>query len=350
MFQWQTDHLKVDDAIREVKRRKGLIPIDIEMKNQRLVWLDMGKYHLDDSFFFVSTRKRLQQDEEICAFTSDLSLLDCDEILDEFIYPTGFIFHVGRCGSTLLARALARLPHHLVISEAPPHFLIWEFLNTNWSIPIAHTDQNRRRYRNLILVIGRKRRPEYRAHFVKFTTHNVLFLDFIRAVFPDVPALFLYRDPAEVLVAFADQGPGWEHLKNTEFGAFVAGSSIEEVKVMSRGSFHEHFLSRFMTAPLQAPADSITVANYAHLNRKRLPTFLQALNYFASADELVRMQKQFDYYSKADSEEVKFSSDTVKKRRAVTPEIEALVQMRLSGLYERLETAENNLFRSFQAG
>ena len=32
--------------------------------------------------------------------------------------PTGFIFHMSRCGSTLAARLLAALPRNVVISEA----------------------------------------------------------------------------------------------------------------------------------------------------------------------------------------------------------------------------------------
>ena len=35
------------------------------------------------------------------------------------IDPTGFIFHLARCGSTLVSQMLAALPEHIVLSEAP---------------------------------------------------------------------------------------------------------------------------------------------------------------------------------------------------------------------------------------
>jgi hypothetical protein len=49
--------------------------------------------------------------------------------------------------------------------------------------------------------MGRQRTSEQKAYFVKFTSYNVLFIDFIKAAFPDVPCLFLYREPGEVLVS-----------------------------------------------------------------------------------------------------------------------------------------------------
>jgi hypothetical protein len=34
--------------------------------------------------------------------------------------PSGFAFHMSRCGSTLVARMLAAVPRHVVLSEADP--------------------------------------------------------------------------------------------------------------------------------------------------------------------------------------------------------------------------------------
>ena len=34
--------------------------------------------------------------------------------------PTGFVFHLSRCGSTLVSQMLAALPQNVVLSEAGP--------------------------------------------------------------------------------------------------------------------------------------------------------------------------------------------------------------------------------------
>jgi uncharacterized protein (DUF4415 family) len=161
-------------------------------------------------------------------------------------------------------------------------------------------------------------------------------------VFPDVPIVFLYRDPAEVMVAFESQGPGWQHFKDTAFGAFVAGCSLSEVKSMGLSSFHEHYLSRFMAVPLQASPQGLTLLNYNQLKPHRLASFLKIFNYEVDPEDLKRMQAQFDYYAKEDDQQKRFVPDTDEKQRKITPEIKALVSVRLKPLYDKLEKAVNN--------
>ena len=48
---------------------------------------------------------------------------------DPGLPPTGFIFHMSRCGSTLVAQMLAALPQNIVISEAGP---VDAVLHANW--------------------------------------------------------------------------------------------------------------------------------------------------------------------------------------------------------------------------
>ncbi|MGD2158755.1 MAG: sulfotransferase [Anaerolineales bacterium] len=205
-----------------------------------------------------------------------------------------------------------------------------------------YTEEHIQRYRNLILAIGRKRRASYRAHFIKFTTFNIMYVDFIRRVFPDVPIIFLYRDPAEVMVAFSDQGPGWQRFKDSAFGAYVAGCSLNEVKTMSNQSFHEHFLNQFMLAALQTSPKGLSFINYNQLTPNSFDTILKTFNYSVGGEELEQMKKQFEYYAKDDDEQKRFVSDTGEKRQKITPEIEKLVGERLIHLYGQLENAENN--------
>jgi hypothetical protein len=347
MFHGSDLHLQDKEVIKQVRQRPGLIPVDIDLNSKRLVWFDIGDHHFAESFFFVSTKRLLPKQRRLYSFTSDVTVLDEQDILTQYVYPTGFIFHMGRTGSTLLSRALARSPRCLVISEAPPQFFIWPVLQGDWLAPLEHTAENKRRYRNLLLAMGRRRRDEHQAHFIKFTTYNVLFINFIRAVFPDVPALFLYRHPAEVLIAFADQGPGWQAAKDEGLGAFVAGCSLSEVESMSIQAFHERFLGRFMAAALQAEVEGLTLSNYRQLDRRHLARILQALNYTAESGELALMQEQFDYYSKDDNQQTRFVPDEIEKQRGITDEIELLAKPRLMPLYEQMEEAANNIVKRF---
>lgn len=332
-----------DRAIREIHQRPGLIPVDINVDLNRLVWMDIEDTRLVESYFFRSTQRFLDKRQTPFRFSTDLEVLDRDDVLAENCYPSGFIYHLGRSGSTLLSRGLARVPAHLVISEAPPHFFIWPLLHGGWRPTIRQEEINLRRFRHLTLAMGRRRRPEYRFHFVKFTTYNVLFIDFIQAAFPDVPSLFLYRHPAEVLVAMGREGPGWRRLKNSEFGAVVAGGNVGELRQLGELSFYARCLGRFMAAALSASTRGLSVANYRLLQRDNLPAFLTALEHQVDARDLLLIQKQFDTYSKDDTDRLRFVPDAADKKRQITPEIEALVRPELIDLYRKLESAPTNL-------
>ena len=136
-------------------------------------------------------------------FTSSLDFLSEPALPERCIPPAGFIFHTGRCGSTLLAKALARSRAHLIFSEAGPHNQIWRALSGDRQTRIEM-------YRTLVLTMGRPRLSSYQAHIVKFTSFNIVNFPFIREAFPGVPALFLFRDPRRCwILTIAGVRSGW---------------------------------------------------------------------------------------------------------------------------------------------
>jgi hypothetical protein len=110
------------------------------------------------------------------------------------IPPTGFIFHMSRCGSTLVSRMLASLPENVVISEAGPV----DYLARAIAIP----EETRSAWlRAMVSALGQKRAGPESRYFIKFDSLATDALPFIRRTFPTVPWIFLYRDPEEVLAS-----------------------------------------------------------------------------------------------------------------------------------------------------
>ena len=184
-------HLTTSQLRLEIAARPGLIPTQLDATAGQAVWIDMNGYHCYEGAFHHSlaaygamSRSTPQR------FTSSLDFLSESALPERCIPPAGFIFHTGRCGSTLLAKALARSRAHLVFSEAGPHNQIWRALSGDRQTRIEM-------YRTLVLTMGRPRLSSYRAHIVKFTSFNIVNFPFIREAFPGVPALFLFRDPAQ---------------------------------------------------------------------------------------------------------------------------------------------------------
>lgn len=112
----------------------------------------------------------------------------------------GLVFHMSRCGSTLAAQALAALPDTVVLSEPPPVDTLLQWLHASPNCP---AEQGAALLRGLLSALGQPRRQEDARLFVKTDGWHVCHIDRILSAFPGVPWVFLYRDPAEVLVSQA---------------------------------------------------------------------------------------------------------------------------------------------------
>jgi len=128
--------------------------------------------------------------------TSLAALID-DADNHDVAEPSGFVFHMSRCGSTLVGRMLMAVPGHAVASEPEPLDAViqWAILSG-----ASHDDQVAA-LRAVVAAMGRDRVAGQRRFFIKFDAWHVLALPLIRAAFPDVPWIFLYRDPVEVIMS-----------------------------------------------------------------------------------------------------------------------------------------------------
>ncbi|HEX3674599.1 MAG TPA: hypothetical protein VHU87_10025 [Rhizomicrobium sp.] len=107
--------------------------------------------------------------------------------------PAGLIFHMSRCGSTLVSRMLAALPGALSVSESPA---INAVLQLPYLYP-ASPAQEHAAILSAMLGAFSRRDPS----FIKLDAWHALALPQFRNAAPDVPWTFLYREPVEVLVS-----------------------------------------------------------------------------------------------------------------------------------------------------
>jgi hypothetical protein len=334
-----------DQITQKIKKNSGFIPVKIDLDHNRLIWLDVGEYQFTEGFFDASIKKLTSDPAQSKILATDIGFLVSDDFLDGTLYPSGFIFHISRCGSTVLSKALARLPHHVVISESNPHNKIWQILKGRDLERREFTDENLTCYKNLVLAMGRQRTTSQHTYFVKFTSWNVLFLDFITAVFPDVPSIFIYRDPAEVMVSVLNADAGYLRGKNTTFGAFMTGHTVEETQSMSQVVYLEKVFIRFFSAALNRCCPNLHYLNYDDLNLQNFETILETFDCTVCPDQVALMREQFNFYSKDDSGLTPFIPDRAEKQKQITPEIRNCAEGELGELYQQLEQSESNLTR-----
>ncbi len=323
-----------------------MIPVKIDLDLGQLIWRDLGRYHPYEGFFrktlqtIDSLQTTLATQPEAEYFTTEIDVLSSTDVTKDSIYPSGFIFHLGRCGSTLLAKALMRSRTNLVFGEAGPHNAIWPYLGKQDLISIDWTDDTQCIYRNLILAMGRKRLPSYKYHFIKFTSFDILFIHFIMAAFPDVPALFIYREPAEVLVSLHQRNANWLRHQNSAWGRFISGTDSTNDDTLI---YFCNALQNSMQSALGGAKLGLHYLDYRLLTKENFPKILSVFDVHYSDKTLTQMQFQFKRYSKNDFRAVPFASDKQEKQQALTPEIVAAASQQLDPLYEQLRASSQNI-------
>src|SRR5260221_2794025 len=185
----------------------GWIPIRLYWReNQPLIdWCYLGEMRLTEPFFAQSVEYRIQQPFNLL-FRHQTTMDTLAELRAERpgLSPTGFIFHMSRCGSTLVSQMLAALPQNIVISEAS---CIDSVLRANYRNPQLDEQQRIMWLQGLISAFGQQRYAE-QYFYIKFDSWHTLDLPLIRQAFPGVPWFFIYRDPVEVLVSNMRQMAG----------------------------------------------------------------------------------------------------------------------------------------------
>ncbi|MFQ5348062.1 MAG: hypothetical protein ACE5ED_09505, partial [Rhodothalassiaceae bacterium] len=199
--------LGVAEARRRIAANPGLVPLAIDPAGAgTILWGDLGRHPFREWQFLYTVKHLAERGEIGERLATGMEILDDEALFADSVPPSGFILHISRCGSTLLAKALARPAGNMMISQGGPlQRGFWAHITDDWRRPATAEAATLRRLRTLILAMTRRRRGDERRAFVKFISWNSLYIDLIAAAFPDVPSLFLYRDPVEVI---AGRGPG----------------------------------------------------------------------------------------------------------------------------------------------
>lgn len=330
-----------------VQQQAGFIPIEVQpaTTGHEVVWFDVGDHQFTKAKFEFAIQRMRAEPNARPTVTMNIEHLTTPSFLPDTLYPSGFVFHMSRCGSTLFARALARTRDHIVIDEGTPlNDGLWDLLTGGWRQPVSADARSLQICRNLILALGRRRIPEQQRYFVKFRSWNVLFIELITQAFPDVPCLFLYRDPVEVLVS-SQWNPVWTlDFKATATGAYMIEHSLAATQAMDDLTFLAKVFARYFVAALQTNVKQLSYLNYEQLTRANFPAILMhAFNYQPTADQLALMQTQFDYYSKDDEDAVRFTPDKEAKQAAATTEIRRVANEEIMATYAQIERSARNL-------
>ena len=337
----------IHDALSRIADNPGMVPVAIDHRDGgHVLWADLGDHPFRE-WQYLFTVKHLAENGLVGeAFRTGFDILKDDQVVNGGIQPSGLVFHISRCGSTLVAKALARSASHVVITQGSPlQRGFWATLTDDWRKPLNATADAMHMFRNLVLAMTRPRRPKQSTAFVKFISWNVLYTDFIASAFPGVPALFLYRDPVEVIASVMNETTAVLHAKGTREAEFLTGHTIDETLAMSDVAYLAECYARYFETVGASKMANLSWLNYADLKAERFADIVaRGLEFKPEESVLNDMLEQFQFHSKDDSDSKKFTADSDGKRQSMSADEQGLINDVCGESYRALNLSPRNLF------
>ncbi len=169
----------------------GWYPVALGEQAGTVWWRDMGSQRFVQPFFHDSLVAQPPGERRVCQ-----TPLDALATLHDTVAPTAFVFHVSRCGSTLLTQMLATLTQNIVMSEPP---VLDAFFRLHHRSP--QRSGGLVTLRRLVAVLGQRRSAQERHFFVKLDSWHTPWMGLLRQAFPTTPMVFVDRAPEEVLAS-----------------------------------------------------------------------------------------------------------------------------------------------------
>jgi hypothetical protein len=232
-----------------------------------------------------------------------------------------------------MSQMLAALPEIVMLSEAGP---IDSVLRAPFQDPSLSEATRSEWLRWVVSAIGQRRIGDETHLFVKFDSWSALELPLIHRAYPDVPWMFLYRNPVEVLVSqLAHRGA---HMVPGAVEPGLFGMNMAEALEMQS----EEYCARVLALTCDAALRHHQRCPGMMVNYEQLPdaVWTGIADFFGmelreSDIEAFRRVTKLD----AKNPSLMFESDSKAKQASASEAVRLAAERWLAPLYERLEAA-----------
>jgi hypothetical protein len=348
----------------DLEQLKGWIPLGLNLSSnhQSVAWLDLGEIsftHTTSNMTKCLAWQRQNKPQPL--FTQLDTLLSLKEV-SPGLKPKGFIFHISRCGSTLLSKMLASLPRNLVSSED-----FGPYQASLAHLFMAESDRFSEFFRcellqGTISALGQPRLGLEKNYLIRFLPDSILEIGLIKKAFPETPWILIYRDPVEVIVSnLVNPSLDTKQKKNHPYFVRkrlnltaidmaqltpeylpiiqpILDFSASDIVQMSMEEFLARAFGTFFQLVLQHQDENTLVINYNQLlSESCLRKILDFFQIPVSADELAKMTAQLKTYSKDEFKTKAYRDDRADKQRLVSKKIRELADRWAMEPYLKLE-------------
>jgi hypothetical protein len=246
--------------------------------------------------------------------------------------PRGFVFHLSRCGSTLIAQAHVALPRTVVLAEADP--IHW-VLRTARDRGEVTEDRQITWLQWVVSALGQRWSGAESSLFIKFDAWSIVDLPLIRRAFAGVPWIFVYRDPVEVIVSHLRRRGS--QVVPSPYGIRQLGLDAGAAARMPPEEYCARVLGRIAEAAVASYDESqALLVDYRQLSDAYWPVVLDFLRTGYSPDDLARVRRQAQFDAKNPS--VRFADDVLEKNREATEIVREMAEKWVGPHYRALES------------
>jgi transposase len=246
---------------RRARLRPGVMPVAFDLTHRRVDLLDLAGADFRESFFQQTVDQRLREQPRGLRASIDLEAFVAAARLEPGRPPDGFIFHVGRCDSTLVANLLSSWDEHIVIKEARAvNALLAGLLSVAGE---AQRGEREGLVAQALSFMFRPSRGTERRLFYSLSSWNARLAATLLRLFPSTPAVFLYGTAASTVASMRAQPPGWRRLLDRprliQERFFPTLASVSPQTQLSSTMFYAHAWRSAAEAALGLPAERLLV-------------------------------------------------------------------------------------------
>lgn len=312
------------------------IPARLYWQDGRAVvdWCYLGKTRLTEPFFNETIERRFRQPFNLLfRHQTPIEVLGELKAYSQGLAPTGFIFHLSRCGSTLISQMLAALDENIVVSEPPP---VDSILRANLNQPEITDEQRITWLQWIINALGQKRSGEEKYYFIKFDSWSTLDLALIRKAFPAVPWIFSYRNPVEIIVSHMKRRGG--QMIPGVVGQILPDLDLTDVLKLPPEEYCARVLAQICETALNyLPNQNALAVNYEQLPEAVTSTVIEHFQAAYAPEKIERMKNAAQFNAKMP--QMNFVADAETKKKQASEAAREAAAKWVNPLYERLENA-----------
>lgn len=242
--------------------------------------------------------------------------------------PAGLIFHMARCGSTLVSQLLKEHANLSVYSEPLP---INEILAPPQVQPRA------RLVAALRSLAGLFAQHAARPFVIKLSSWNTLFCELVTSAFPDTPWVLCAREPLEIAVSLQAQPPGW--LRHGPAATNPFAQAIDPTgRARSPEAYTAQVLAAFCSAAARVDPRRGKMISYEHLPAAVWKVAAPHFGLQLDSTILARMAQASKIHAKSPAATpVAFSHDSDRKRAEASPELRRAIDLIARPEFEQLK-------------